>query len=99
MNRDPDEIEIAAIVYPNIEDLSSDDDYVEPTELKGSWQKQQKKNSRHLLNGNLEQLADDLRQIGEIGVDLAILNYNRSPIGNSSDKIIDVTRQIDKLVR
>ena len=99
VNRDPDEIEIAVIVYPNIEDLSSDDDYVEPTELKGSWQKQQKKNSRHLLNGNLEQLADDLRQIGEIGVDLAILNYNRSPIGNSSDRIIDVTRQLDKLVK
>ena len=52
-----------------------------------------KKNSRHLLNGNVEQLADDLRQIGEIGVDLAILNYNRSPIGNSIDNIISVTRQ------
>jgi probable F420-dependent oxidoreductase len=101
VNRDPDEIEIAAIVYPNIEGLSSDDDdgYIESTELKGRWKEQQKKNSRHLLNGALEQLAEDLRQIGEIGVDLAILNYNRSPIGNSSDRIIDVTRQLDKLVK
>jgi hypothetical protein len=58
-----------------------------------------RKKFAHLLNGNLEQIADDLRQIGEIGVDLAILNYNRSPIGNRSDRIIDVTRQLDKLVK
>jgi hypothetical protein len=100
VNRDPGEIEIAAIVYPNIEGLSSDDDdRIEPSEPNGKWQKQQKKNSRHLLYGNVEQLADDLRQIGEIGVDLAILNYNRSPISNSIDSIIDVTRQLDRLVK
>jgi probable F420-dependent oxidoreductase len=97
VNRDPDKIEIAAIVYPNIEDLSTVD-YIEPTKPGGKWQKQQK-NSRHLLNGNVEQLADDLRQIGEIGVDLAILNYNRSPISNRIDTIIAVTRQLDRLVK
>lgn len=97
VNRDPDDIEIAAIVYPNIEGLSSDD-YIEPIESTIKWQRQQNR-SRHLLNGNLEQVGDDLRQIGEIGVNLAILNYNRSPIRNSIDGIIDVTRQIDKLVR
>ena len=97
VNRDPDDIEIAAIVYPNIEGLSSDD-YIKPTEPRSEWQRQQKK-SRHLLNGNVEQLGDDLRQIREIGVDLAILNYNRSPISNSIDRIIDVTRQTDKLVK
>ena len=97
VNRDPDKIEIAAIVYPNIEDLSTDD-YIEPIKPWGKRQKQQK-NSRHLLNGNVEQLADDLRQIGEIGVDLAILNYNRSPISNSIDSIIGVTRQLYRLVK
>ena len=97
VNRDPDDIEIAAIVYPNIEGLSSDD-YIKPTESKIEWQRQQKK-SRHLLNGNVEQVGDDLRQIREIGVNLAILNYNQSPISNNIDSIIDVTRQIDKLVR
>jgi len=104
LNRDPDEIEIAAIVYPNVEGLSSgdddDDDCIKSSaEPKSRWQKEQEKNFTHLLNGNLEQIADDLRQIGEIGVDLAILNYNRSPIGNRSDRIIDVTRQLDKLVK
>jgi|SoiMethySBSTD1v2_1073268.scaffolds.fasta_scaffold203103_1 probable F420-dependent oxidoreductase len=99
VNRDPDEIEIAAIVYPNIEGLNSDDDYIEPAQPNGKWQKQQMKNSRHLLNGSVEQLAGDLRQIGEIGVDLAVLNYNRSPISNSIDGMIEVTRQLDKLVK
>lgn len=97
MNRDPHDIEIAAIVYPNIEGLSSDD-YIEPTEPRSKWQRQQKK-SRHLLNGNVDQLGDDLIQIREIGVNLAILNYNRSPIRNSIPSIIDVTRQLDKLVK
>lgn len=74
------------------------DDYIEPIESTIKWQRQQNR-SRHPLNGNLEQVGDDLRQIGEIGINLAILNYNRSPIRNSIDGIIDVTRQIDKLVR
>jgi probable F420-dependent oxidoreductase len=97
VNRDPQDIEIAAIVYPNI-DSSRSDDHIEPAETRGKWQRQQR-NSRHLLNGNIEQIAYDLRQIGEIGVDLAILNYNRSPISNSIDNIISATRKLHKLVR
>jgi probable F420-dependent oxidoreductase len=96
INRDPDDIEIAAIVYPNIE-CSTSNAYSEPMGNKGNWQGQQR-NLRHLLNGNLEQLADDLRRIRDIGVDLAILNYNRSPISNSIDSVIGVTRQLGKLV-
>lgn len=97
VNRDPDDIEIAAIVYPNIECLMNEAP-VKPIWYIDKWQRQQR-NSRHLLSGNMEQLADDLRQIAEIGVDLAILNYNRSPINNNIDSIIGVTRQLDKLVR
>ena len=44
-------------------------------------------------------MADDLRQIEEIGVDLAILNFNRSPISSNIESIIGVTRQLDKLVK
>lgn len=96
VNRDPDDIEIAAIVYPNIE-CSTSNAYSEPMGNKGKWQGQQR-NLRHLLDGNIEQLADDLRRIRDIGVDLAILNYNRSPISNSIDSVIGVTRQLGKLV-
>ena len=42
VNRDPDDIEIAAIVYPNIEGLSSDDN-IKPTEPRSKWQRQQTK--------------------------------------------------------
>jgi probable F420-dependent oxidoreductase len=97
VNRDPDDIKIAAIVYPNIECLGSDDP-VELTNPRVKWQRPQE-NSRYLLNGNVEQIADDLRQIEETGVDLAILKYNRSLIGNSIDNIISVTGQLHNLVK
>lgn len=98
VNRDPNDIQIAAIVYPDIEGLNEDgDDHIEPKEARGKLQNQQEK-SRNLLNGNMEQVADDLRQIREIGVDVAILNYNRSSISNNIATIIDVTTQLEKLV-
>jgi probable F420-dependent oxidoreductase len=96
-NRDPKEIEIAAIVYPNIEGLSNEADYSKLTGPSGKCQEQ--KNSRQLLNGNMEQLAGDLRKIEEIGVGLAILNFNRLPIGSNITSIIAVTRQLDKLLK
>jgi hypothetical protein len=92
-----DDIEIAAIVYPNIEGLNRDD-AIEPNEPRNKRQSQQR-NSRHLLNGNVEELGNDLRQISELGVDLAVLNYNRLPNSNSIDSIIDVTRHLHKLVK
>ena len=95
-NRDPKEIEIAAIVYPNTEGLSNEVDYSKLTEFSGKCQEQ--KSSRQLLNGNMEQLADDLRQIEEIGVDVAILNFNRSPMSSDIISIIGVTKQLHKLV-
>jgi hypothetical protein len=76
----------------------SSDDPVELTNPRVKWQRPQE-NSRYLLNGNVEQIADDLRQIEETGVDLAILNYNRSLIGNSIDNIISVTGQLHNLVK
>jgi probable F420-dependent oxidoreductase len=96
-NRNPGEIEIAAIIYPNIQGLNNEAGYIDPTEPRSNSQK--RKNSRRLLNGHVEQLADDLRQIEEIGVDLAILNFNRSPISSNIESIIGVTRQLDKLVK
>jgi probable F420-dependent oxidoreductase len=94
--RDPYDIEIAAIVYPNVE--GSGDEDIKQAEHRSKWQQEQKK-SRRLLNGNIEQVGDDLRQIREIGVDLAILNYNRSAISNKIDSMIDVSKQLKKFVR
>jgi len=106
VNRDPDDIEIAAIVYPNVESLG--ENYGDGDTNQGEYKSKlplqqqlrlQQKQSRHLLSGTIEQLGDDLRQIREIGVDLAILNYNRSSISNKIDSIINISKQLEKLIR
>jgi probable F420-dependent oxidoreductase len=89
-NRDPKDINISAIVYPNI----IDSDYIDIKQEGGNQQK-----SRRLLNGNIEQVGNDLRQINEIGVNQAILNYNRSSMGNDIDGIIDVSKRLWTFIR
>jgi probable F420-dependent oxidoreductase len=89
-NRDPKDINIAAILYPNI----IDSEYIDKKQEGGNQHK-----SRQLLNGNIEQVGNDLRQINEIGVNHAILNYNRSSMGNDIDGIIDVSKKLWTFVR
>lgn len=89
-NRDPKDINIAAILYPNI----IDSDYVDKKQESRNQQK-----SRQLLNGNIDQVGNDLREINEIGVNHAILSYNRSPISNNIDSIIDVSKKLWTFVR
>jgi probable F420-dependent oxidoreductase len=89
-NRDPKDISISAIVYPNI----IDSDYIDRKQEGGNQQK-----SRRLFNGNIEQVGNDLRQINEIGVNQAILNYNRSSMGNEIDGIIDVSKKLWTFIR
>ena len=89
-NRDPKDISISAIVYPNI----IDSDYIDRKQEGGNQQK-----SRRLFNGNIEQVGNDLRQINEIGVNQAILNYNRSSMGNDIDGIIDVSKKLWTFIR
>src|SRR5918995_4607018 len=89
-NRDPKDINISAIVYPNI----IDSDYIDIKQEGGNQQK-----SRRLLNGNIEQVGNDLRQINEIGVNQAILNYNRSSMSNDIDGIIDVSKKLWTFIR
>jgi hypothetical protein len=84
VNRDPKDINIAAILYPNI----TDSDNINNKQENGTQQKY-----RQLLNGNIDQVGSDLREINEIGVNHAILNYNRSPISNDIDSIIDVSKK------
>ena len=78
-------------IYPNV--IDSDD-----TNNKQEDGNQQQ-SRRQLLNGNIDQVGNDLREINEIGVDHAILNYNRSPVSNDIDSIIDVSKQLWTFVR
>jgi probable F420-dependent oxidoreductase len=90
VNKDQD-ISIAAILYPNV--IDSDD--------RNNKQEDgnQQQSRRQLLNGNIDKVGNDLREINEIGVDHAILNYNRSPISNDTDRIVDVSKQLWTFVR
>jgi alkanesulfonate monooxygenase SsuD/methylene tetrahydromethanopterin reductase-like flavin-dependent oxidoreductase (luciferase family) len=91
VNRDPEDINIAAILYPNVIDSDDTDNKQEDGN--------QQKSRRQLLNGNIDQVGNDLLEINKIGVDHAILNYNRSPISNDVDSIIDVSKQLWTFVR
>lgn len=87
--RDPKDIHIAAILYPNITDSS----YITIKE------KNEKPKDRQLLTGSIDHVGKDLREIKQIGVDHAILNYNRSSISNHIDNIIDVSKRLSAFIR
>ena len=75
-------------MYPNIIDSGY-------TEKKYDEKGQQK--SSKLLTGDIDQIGNDLREINEIGVNHAILNYNRSDISNNIDSIIDVSKKLNRI--
>jgi hypothetical protein len=51
------------------------------------------------LSGSIDQIGKDLQDIKEIGVDHAILNFNRSSISNNIDNIIDISKQLSGFIR
>ena len=57
------------------------------------------KADRQLLSGNIDQIGKDLQEINKIGVDHAILNFNRSSISNNIGNIIDVSKQLSDFIR
>ena len=87
VNRDFDDINIAAILYPRIMDSVDKREGVN------------QRKTRKLMNGNIDQVGDDLLEISDIGVDQAILNYNRSPISNNIGAMIELTKKLWKFVR
>jgi probable F420-dependent oxidoreductase len=88
--RDPKDIHIAAILYPNITDSS----YITNKE-----KDEKKPKQRQLLSGSIDQIGKDLQEVKKIGVDHAILNYNRSSISSNIDNIIDVSKRLSAFIR
>jgi len=91
--RDAKDIQIAAILYPNVIDSMYTLDNNKAEESTHRKQQQQ------LLSGSIDQLGKDLQEIKRIGVDHAILNFNRSSIANNIDNIIDVSKQLSGFIR
>jgi alkanesulfonate monooxygenase SsuD/methylene tetrahydromethanopterin reductase-like flavin-dependent oxidoreductase (luciferase family) len=86
--RDPKDIHIAAILYPDVIDSGNTDK-----------ERHGKQSRRHLLSGSVDQAGTDLQEVERIGVDHFILNFNRSVIGDNTDKIIEVSKQLSSFVR
>lgn len=91
VNRDPKDINIAAILYPNVIDSDDMDNR--------QGHENQRESSRILLNGDIDQVGRDLLEIKNIGVGNVIFNYNRSPISNNIDGIIDVSKKLQEFIR
>lgn len=91
VNRDPKDINIAAILYPNVIDSDDMDNR--------QGHENQRESSRILLNGDIDQVGRDLLEIKNIGVGNVIFNYNRSPISNNIDGIIDVSKKLREFIR
>jgi len=86
--KDPKDIHIAAILYPNVIDSSNTDKERHRIQPK-----------RQFLSGSVDQVGTDLQEVKRIGVDHLILNYNRSVISDNTDKIIEVSKQLSGFVR
>src|SRR5919106_1331084 len=91
VNRDPKDINIAAILYPNVIDSDDTDNR--------QGHENQRESSRILLNGDIDQVGRDLLEIKNKGVGNVIFNYNRSPISNNIDGIIDVSKKLREFIR
>lgn len=100
--RDPKDVQIAAILYPDVIGYKDNDNNTDSKESneKGLKSKQrQRQRQRQILSGTIDQIGMDLQEIKGIGVDHVILNFNRSPISNNIDNIIDVSKQLSRFVR
>jgi hypothetical protein len=51
------------------------------------------------LSGSIDEVRKDLQEIKKIGVDHAILNFNRSSLSSNIDKIIDISKQLSGFMR
>ena len=61
--------------------------------------KKNQKPNKALLNGSVDEIGKDLQEIKKIGVDHAILNYNRSSLNSNIDNIMDVSKWLSAFIR
>jgi probable F420-dependent oxidoreductase len=96
--RDPKDVHIAAILYPDVIGYRYNDNNSDSKESNEKGLKS-KQRQRQLLSGTIDQIGMDLQAIKGIGVDHVILNFNRSPISNNINNIIYVSKQLSRFVR
>jgi len=62
-------------------------------------EKELESKQRQLLSGSIDHIGKDLQDIKKIGVEHAILNFNRSSISNNIDNIIDISKRLSGFIR
>ena len=62
-------------------------------------EKELESKQRQLLSGSIDHIGKDLQDIKKIGVEHAILDFNRSSISNNIDNIIDISKRLSGFIR
>jgi probable F420-dependent oxidoreductase len=83
-NRDPSDIRIVVLTYPNLLDSS----------LTSSSNQQ-----RLPLTGTIDQIGNDVEQIKAIGAEHIIFGYAFSPIGRDAKKMMEITKQLARFAK
>jgi probable F420-dependent oxidoreductase len=91
-NKDPNNFRVILLTYPDIVE-SNEQNITSNSSGSGSGSK------RFPMNGTIDQIGKDIKDIKDIGVDHIIFGYNLSSIGKDIDKMIDITKQFSKFAK
>jgi probable F420-dependent oxidoreductase len=83
-NKDPSNIRIVVLTYPNVLDSSSTSSSNQP---------------RSPMSGTIDQIGSDIERIKAIGAEHIIFGYNFSPIGRDVKKMIEITKQLARFAK
>lgn len=83
-NKDPSNIRIVVLTYPNVLDSPS-----------SSSSNQQ----RSPMSGTIDQIGSDIERIKAMGAERIIFGYAFSPIGKDVKKMMEVTKQLARFAR
>ena len=83
-NKDPSNIRIFVLSYPNLQDSSQISSSNQP---------------RLPMNGTIDQIGSDIDRIKAMGAEHIIFGYAFSPIGEDAKKMMEVTKQLARFAR
>jgi probable F420-dependent oxidoreductase len=83
-NKDPLNIRIVVLTYPNVLDSSSTSSSNQP---------------RSPMSGTIDQIGSDIERIKAMRAEHIIFGYNFSPIGRDVKKMIEITKQLARFAK
>ena len=83
-NKNPSDIRIVVLTYPNLLDSSSNSSSNPP---------------RMPMTGTIDQIGNDIEQIKAMGAEHIIFGYAFSPIGKDAKKMIETTKQLARFAK